>query len=145
MTSGSFNKDFVSACNDANISSLDTELIYKDVSDLVNLDTIISYYICIPPLPGYPETRLDIFLLTKDFIYNYEIKGSGDIWTVIPLTAISHFRESVWIYDDFWALIISTYRASDSDVLVILDKLDNKRELRKFAISLRDSLSGIAN
>lgn len=145
MTSESFNKDFASACYDADISFVKTELICKDVSDLVNLDTLISYYICTPPLPGYPETRLDIFLLTKDFIYNYEIKDSGDIWTVIPLTAISHFRESAWVRDDFWALIVSTYRASDSDVLVILDKLDNKRELRKFATSLRDSLSEIAN
>lgn len=139
MTSESFNNDFVSACNDANISSLNTELIYKDVSDLVNLDTLMSYYICAPPLPGM---RLDIFLLTKDFIYNCEITEENDFWSIVPLASVSHIREIGLQNNTYWSLDISIKASSEGDDdFVLIDDIKNKDDIRKFAGVLRDNLA----
>ncbi len=144
MISESFLKDLASNCVDANINLRSVPEIRGEIEDFVELDTLAAYYISVPPLPEYPEIELDIFLLTKDFIYNYEVNKSGNSWAVIPLTSVPYFRESVWTDSNFWSLIISTSGVSDEDAVIILDKLEKKSEIHKFTIALRNNLAKVA-
>ena len=142
MISESFDEDFASACVDANIGHLDFERLAGEVSKLVKLDTVTGYYISTPPLPGLPETKLDIFLLTKDFIYNYEITERDDVWSIVPLTSVSHIRESGLQNNEYWSLDISIKSSSEVDqTFVLLDNIKNKDSIRRFASVLRDNLT----
>lgn len=142
MSSESFWKDWVSACNEANVSDPDCIRMFDDIVKLVNLDTLTGYYISTPPLPGLPETKFDIFMLTKDFIYNYEITEANDVWSIVPLTSVSHIRESGLENNTYWSLDISIKASSEGDdTLVLLDEIKNKDDIRKFAGVLRDNLT----
>ncbi len=141
MISDSFDKDFASACVDAGIGTLDHIRLFKEIRELIKLDALTTYYIATQPLPGFPRTKLDLFLLTESFIYNYEITEDNDIWSIVPLSNISHMRESRWSTDDYWALNILVKSSSDQQgALVVIDKLDNRAKLRKFLGALRDEM-----
>lgn len=142
MISESFNEDFASACVDAGIGGLDCTRISNGISEFVNLDGLRAYYISTQPLPGFPKTKLDIFLLTKKFMYNYEITEDEEVWSIVPLANISHMRESRWSTDEYWALNILINPPSDQNgALVIIDSIGNRHQLREFAGALRDGMS----
>ena len=142
MKTDSFKKDLASACINAGIGTTESVQLSENISEFVKLDTVTAYFISTQPLPGFPKTKLDLFLLTNSFMYNYEITEDDDIWSIVPLSNISHMRESRWSNDEYWALNILINPPSDhSGALVIVDSTRNRRKLREFTGALIDNLA----
>ena len=147
MAPNSFALDLSTKCLEAEIESADVARIEGEIVQVVrHLHDVSAYYIATGPIPGFGETKLDIFLLHEDVIHNYEITMSGDDrWFTLPLTSISHITESRSPFDkEFWALIIAIKSIPvEQGTLIIQCRVEDKDSIRAFANECRARLSTI--
>ena len=119
--------------------------VVKEIGDCVPLDKVAASYISAGPTPSFPDTLLDVFLLTDAFIYNYELNAQGDErWFTLPLTSISYIVENRFPQDEgFWSVVIVIRSRVGEPGLVLQDKITHKDKMREFADACRDKLSVI--
>ena len=141
MVAVSFNKALETACHNAGIVGSELGAIFTEISGHIALDEVSDYYIVAGPFPAFPRLKLDVFLLTEEFVYNYAVADSNDEeWTIVPLTSIVSFEESGTPDALFWSLTM--YRQLPSS-LVIMDRIENRYKVREFTNRCLSNLAAI--
>ncbi len=146
MPSNSFSLDLSTKCREVGIESASLAQIEAEINQHVQINTLTSYYIATGPMPGFAQTKLDVFLLTESFIYNYEVTTEGhDRWFTLPLTSISFIAESRSPHDnEFWALSIGIKSLPiEQGTAVLQCKIEDRDSILVFANQCRDNLSAI--
>ena len=143
MLAASFAQELEMMCLDAGIIGSDFGQICDEISDRVPFDTLTAHYISSGPFPALPDMKLDIFLLTDAFIYNYIVSiESGDEWSILPLTSISHIKESRILNSEFWSLVI-TAQSPGGNLVALVDKIENRDKVSAFTNVCRDNIAAI--
>ena len=141
MVAVSFNQALETACHNAGIVGSELGAIFTEISGHIALDEVSDYYIVVGPFPAFPSLKLDVFLLTKEFVYNYAVSDSDDEeWTIVPLTRILSFRESGTPDALFWSL---TMDRQPEAILVIMDRIENRDKIREFTSRCLGNLAAI--
>ena len=146
MSKNSFLRELSTKCREVNITRNYATHIEDEIGKHVQLDTLTAYHISTGPMPGFVETKLDVFLLTKDFIYNYEVTIEfDDRWFTFPLTSISYIAERRSQFDsEFWSLLIGIRSLPvERGMAVLQSKIEDRDKIRKFANDCRENLSAI--
>ena len=146
MSPDSFLLDLSTKCREVGIESASVTRIETEIIQHVQIDTLTSYYIATGPMPGFTQTKLDVFLLSEEFIYNYEVTTEDDDrWFTLPLTNISFIAESRSPHDnEFWALSIGIKSLPvEQGTAVLQCKIENRDGIRVFANECRGNLSAI--
>ena len=131
MSSTNFVSQLGKACDDAGFDSLS---VIEEINGMVRPSDVVGHYIVVGPLPEFPDTKLDVFLLTQDCLYNYVRSEEGpSTWGVLPLARISYMSERVLGAPDHISLVIS---GMTDQGLVIQEELARKDVLDDFLSSL---------
>ncbi|MCH8988641.1 MAG: hypothetical protein IIA92_07525 [Chloroflexi bacterium] len=141
MTAG-LRENLLSACNEVGLTEADADRIFKELSSLVKVDdSSVYFHIASGPLPSFPETILDIWLLSNRTLYNYDVrKQTGGAWAIMPLNQIAYIQEDKPVGDppDWNSALI--YGVSGINALTIQDKIANwDGLLRNFLARLIES------
>lgn len=130
-------EDLISEVKSACIKiGFNPELATKELLALINELGIIDYYIttCIPT-KMFPNTLMDVWILCKKVLFDYEIQKGGSIYHVVLLDDIVKIAEE--IQEGF--AVVSIYAGSLVG-LACFAKLDQRDRLRKFFINLKEEL-----
>ena len=88
MVDVSFAQELERVCLGAAIDNPEFGDIYDEISSRVPFHTISAHYISTGPLPVLPEMKLDVFLLTQTFLYDYVVSTAGsEEWFILPRPA----------------------------------------------------------
>jgi len=89
----------------------------------------ISYYIALGPSPKFSLTQVDIFILTKDSLRNFELKKEDEkiySFYTIPLVSFKEALKKEWASAEF------TFTQLGGG-FIINDRSENIDKLREFA------------
>lgn len=113
--------------------------IFAKISALVPQDSIGSHYVVVGPLPEFPDTQLDIWILTKKTLYNYMVDKEAVVtWFVLPLAHMTYLSEAE--SSGGWN-ILRVYGSSGTPALIIQERESNWDELlRRFIGDLIGSI-----
>lgn len=113
--------------------------ILEQISLLIPEDRIGAHYVVSGPLPAFPETQMDIWILTKNTLYNYMVREEGSVkWFALPLTQIAYFSEAE--ADGDWNLL-RIHGTSGSPNLAIQELVSNwDKLLQRFVGELVSSI-----
>lgn len=143
MADVSFAQELELVCHDAGVEYHKFGRICEEISSRVPFDTISAHYISAGPLPVLPEMKLDVFLLTQTFLYDYVVSTAGsEEWFILPLTSISQLKESRALDDRFWSLAITAH-FQDDEGLILADEIKNRGKISAFTNRCRDNISAI--
>lgn len=139
----SFAQELEMTCRDAGIIGSEFAAVSEAINGRISWDTVSDYYIVAGPLPAFPNLKLDVFLLTEHFVYNYAVTTlTGDEWTIFPLTGISRFKENRTPDTRFWYLTLSEQSQNGSG-LVLLDRIENRDKIRSFTNNCLDNMAAL--
>lgn len=110
-----------------------------EISDSIGSDEVVDYYMTFGPFPDFPETILDLFILTREYLFNFELIKEGSLRHFIPLNEISAISESFSKLED-QDFIAAHIRHSSLYSTIVFDKLINKENQRKFLTSVTNTL-----
>ena len=79
-------EEIQSACDE---KGQDSSSVLSHLDEVVGQREVLSFCVSQGPLPSFPATLVDIFLLTGSAIINVEITGRGVSWGVIKLDHLS--------------------------------------------------------
>jgi hypothetical protein len=118
---------------------LNFENIGGELSDLVRDDEVLGYYASRGPFPAFSDTILDIFVLGKRCLYDYEWRQSGSVCEVLLFNSITEIAEAFsGEEDDFFSIYFLS--VGDSRGLILQDKLEKKERLREFSRMVKNKL-----
>ena len=142
-TAVSFAQELETVCYNAGFLESEFVSIATEIDNRISRDTLSDYYIVAGPLPAFPNLKLDVFLLTEHFVYNYAVTTlTGDEWTILPLTGIARFKENQTPDTRFWYLTLGEQSQNGSG-LVLLDRIENRDKIRAFTNNCLDNLAAI--
>jgi len=112
----------------------------EELLDIIGAEEVIDYYFTRGPYPNFPDTTADIFTLTKENLYDYEIRAKGILSHILPLNQINSIAEGFTQRDeeDFLALY---FRYGSLNSIVLQDRLTNKERVRKFSNTVKNKLT----
>lgn len=143
MAAVSFAQELETVCHNAGLPWSEFEAVAAEIDNRISRDTVSDYYIVAGPLPAFPNLKLDVFILTEHFVYNYAVTTlTGDEWTILPLTGIARFKENQTPDTRFWYLTLGEQSQSGSG-LVLLDRIENRDKIRAFTNNCLDNLVAI--
>jgi len=111
-------------------AGLDFERISGELSQFIGRDEVIDYYISKGPLPDFPDTVFDAFILSEKCLYDYEIQQKGVLLHVQPLSGIVNVTER-FAEGDFLTLHFKIGEMGGG--LVLQDKLSESGNMRRFS------------
>jgi len=112
----------------------------KELLDIIGAEEVVDYYFTRGPYPDFPDTTADIFTLTKENLYDYEIRSRGSLSYTLPLDQISCIAEGFTQRDgeDFLAVY---FRYGALTSIVLQDRLSNKKHVREFSNTVKNKLT----
>jgi len=120
-------------------SELDFEKIGGELSEFIGGDEIIDYYIAQGPLPSFPATIFDIFVLSGKLLYDYEVKQKAVLCHVLFLREITEIVEG--FTEGEGGFLSVHFRGSGLGAgLVSETKLSESGNLRRFSRNVRKKL-----
>lgn len=122
-------QEFRKYCKDL---EFDFEESSQEIQELISSEKVIDYYLSRGPFPSFPETIIDVFILTEKFLYNFEITKEGPLRHMIPLNMVTSIAESFSEIENEKFLCIQ-FRYGGVSSAVLQDKLTKKNNLRKFS------------
>lgn len=118
-------------------AELDFEKTSRELSEFIGSDEVIDHHIAQAPLPDFPDTVLDIMVLSGKCLYDYEVRQNGQsLRHVLRLSAIVGIAERFsGAEQEFLAL---TFAATGFGAgLVVQDKLSESGNLHRFSSAVR--------
>lgn len=110
----------------------------KELLDFIGSEVVLDYCITRGPLPNFPDTLADFFVLTETCLCDYEIRQRGNLHHVVPLNMIHAIGESfAQIGEENFLVIHFSYGIFS---LYMSDKLVNKGQLRRFLNSVKNKI-----
>ena len=112
----------------------DSARAYRDIEAVIDVEDISAHYIVVGPLPDYPDTFIDLFMLTSKLLYNYAVlRGGTGAWGVVPLAKIDYVTERLPEAADAAEQWSSLWWSSGSDnTLILQDLIENEPKVRSF-------------
>lgn len=105
------------------------------VAKLAGEETILDYCITQGPAPQFPNTLLEVFMLTEKCMYDYEIKKGGVLEHCIVLSQLEQISEA-HLAEDYFA--VHFYAGGHS--LVLVEKLKRLDYVRDFVAKVRSQV-----
>jgi len=100
-------------------------------------EKILKYYITIEQNPEFPQTIMDVLILTKRFIYDFDIRKDARILSFYQLSDISGLYEEELTEKIFLRILIGGI-----SVLAVVDNKNNVKQLREFVDEIYNSVWG---
>lgn len=118
-------------------AELDFEKTSRELSELIGSDGVIDYYIAQAPLPNFPDTVLDIMVLSGKCLYDYEVRqNERSLRHMLRLSAIVEITEAFSeVEQEFLTLTFAP--AGFGTGLVLQDKLSKSGNLHRFSSAVR--------
>ncbi len=117
-------------------SSVDLSEVSGKLLELVGEEEITCYHIVKGPLPGFPNTILDVFILTCQCLYNCEITPDGSFCTLLPLDCMTLISEE--LSEDKKFLSINFWAPAEMS-LILQDRLENRKALQNFLKAVKEN------
>lgn len=111
-------------------AELDFERISGELSEFIGRDEIIDYHIAQAPLPDFPDTVLDIMVLSGKCLYDYDLRQKGALLHAQPLSRIVEVAER-FIEGDFLSLHFKIGELGAG--LILQGKLSESGNMRRFS------------
>ena len=111
---------------------------YGKIRELIDVslkdEEILSFYITLGSSPKFPDTLLDVLVLTKSLIYNFEVKKTEAGMNVFRLENFWSLAEETkkdWVYINFF------FNQIGSVDLVLYDKIGKINKMRDFIYDVK--------
>lgn len=111
-----------------------------ELLEFIGSDEVIDYYITQAPLPDFPDTLFDVFALTEDYLYNFEMRQHISLRHVLPLNNIIAISEGFSGKENNFLTI--SFRVAGLGYCVIMeDEVGSKEYLRRFSGKVKDTIA----
>ena len=90
-------------------AGLDFSIISQELGDFIGEYEVIDYCITHSPLISFPDTVVDIMVLSNKFLFDYEIKQKGALRHILPLRGIIEIAEEFMEKEDQKCLFFSNF------------------------------------
>ena len=125
--------EFETLCKGA---GLDFGKMSQELSEFIGADEVIDYYIAQEPLESFPDTRLDVLMLSQKSLYDYEVQQKGVLLHVLPLRWITGISERFGGEEE--DVFIVAFEASGlGSGLACEGKWSESGKLRRFSSAVR--------
>lgn len=115
-------------------TGMDFDQLRVELEGLIGNVVIISHFITYGPNRTSPQTLGEVFAVSEQCLYDYEIQEKGPICHVLFLDSITEISEEQ-SGDEFFSV---HFRGAGGAGLLLVDQKDKKDQIREFCTALRD-------
>ena len=130
MLDSEFLKDIEALCE---ATAMNFAQVTSELENLFGEDVIVSFIITYGSNPSFPDNLGEIFALSEQCLYDYEIGKNGALCHTLFLDSISEITEGS-LEDGF---LDFHFHSSGSAGLVLIEKKDKKDEIRRFCAEVK--------
>lgn len=121
-------------------AELDFERISGELSEFIGRDEVVDYYVARAPLPDFPDTVLNIMVLSGKWLYDYEARqNKQSLHHVLRLSEIVTIEEHFTGEEDKF-LSVHFRPAGLGGGLVTEGELSESENLRRFSSAVRKKM-----
>lgn len=115
---------------------LDSQKVSAELSEFIGLDEVIDYYIARGSLPSFPNTLVDVIVLTEKSLLDCEVRKKGRLFYVLPLKGIVQIAETFTGKNDEF-LSLQFRIAGFGGGLATEAKLSESANLHRFSMAVK--------
>ncbi len=130
MLDSEFLKDIKALCE---ATAMNFAQVTSELESLFGEDVIVSFFITHSSGPSFPDTLGEIFALSEQCLYDYQIEKDGARCHTLFLDSISGITEGR-SEDEFLEF---HFQGSGVVGLVLIEKKDKKDEIRRFCAEVK--------
>jgi len=122
------------ACSEAGLEEGTAQRVHQDIERLFPGDN--HYFVIVGPVPDFPESLVEVFLLTPRALVNFIVSPTGVVtWSAMSVSQIAHVTETRELGPDQRWNCLTIYGVSGGNALLIQDTIDHWDDLLQNFVS----------
>lgn len=122
-------------------TDINSERAGRELSEFIGDDKVADWLITQGPHPSFPETLFEVWVVSKTFLYDYEVRKLGSLQHIIPMSKIIGISENFEQREPENYLTVFFKTAGLGTGLVLQGKLKDNKIIRGFIKAVKQQIN----
>lgn len=121
--------------------SMKSEKVGRELSEFISGDEVIEWLIVQGPLPSFPETQLEVWVVSDTVLYDFEVRKLGSLQHILPMSKMVGIEESFEERGTEEYLSVRFVTEAFGTGLILQGKLKDSKNIRRFSKAVKQRIS----